>query len=204
MSAKRTKEEIAKYQERLKAGQASDATALAALAFAPEYSDPYELLAELLAENHSDAPVFPRVKTGANSSHRQKVPEFDFPFSALVARPVGKKEIASEPTAQAALDAEWTKLVKARVWDANAPREWSALSAEARKENRTIHVGRVFEICVEKGSELPAGSPGRKYKGRSVFQGNAARDQNFDHAIFQELGSNPASLTASKLTDFYG
>jgi hypothetical protein len=37
-----------------------------------------------------------------------------------------------------------------------------------------------------------------------VFQGNQVRDQNFDWAVFQELGSSPASLTASKISDFYG
>ena len=116
----------------------------------------------------------------------------------------GKKEIDKTPAAKKALDIEWDKLVKAGVWDEKHPREWSALSSEARKNGRTIHIGRVFEICVEKGSELSPGDPGRKYKGRSVFQGNNVKDQNYDHAIFQELGSNPASLTASKLADAYG
>jgi hypothetical protein len=75
---------------------------------------------------------------------------------------------------------------------------------EAKKAGRTIHVGRVFEICVEKGSELPENDPGRKFKGRSVFQGNNVRDQNWNWAEFQELSSAPASMTASKIADFYG
>ena len=136
-----------------------------------------------------DASVFPR-SVAVPAEHRPKIPNHDFPFSALVARPVGKKEIAITPAAQKALDVEWDKLVKAGVWDEQHPREWSELSAEARRTSKTIHVGRVFEICVEKGSELPPGHPGRKFKGRSVFQGNQVRDQNFDWAIFQELGSS--------------
>ena len=65
-------------------------------------------------------------------------------------------------------------------------------------------MGRLFEICVEKGSELPAGSPGRKFKGRTVFQGNRVVDQNWDNAIFQELGSAPAAMSATKMCDAYG
>ena len=46
------------------------------------------------------------------------------------------------------------------------------VSAEARRTGAKAHVGRICEICVEKGSELPYGDPGRKFKGRVVFQGN--------------------------------
>ena len=55
-------------------------------------------------------------------------------------------------------------------------------------------MGKVFEICVEKGSELPLGDPLRKYKGRMVFQGNHVRDENADVALFSELGSSPATM----------
>ncbi|CAE7211965.1 unnamed protein product, partial [Symbiodinium natans] len=34
------------------------------------------------------------------------------------------------------------------------------------------HFGKVFEICSVKGDELPDGHPQKKWKGRSVFQGN--------------------------------
>ena len=51
------------------------------------------------------------------------------------------------------------------------------------------HVGRIFEICVE------------KYKGRVVFQGNQVWDSNFDYAIFQELSSSPATMDAAKAAD---
>ena len=135
------------------------------------------------------------------ASHRPKIPEHCFPFSALVARPVGKKEIQNTPSAQAAMDKEWLKLVNAEVWLPCA-REWSDVVAEARRMNKTVHVGRVFEICVEKGSELPERDPGRKFKGRSVFQGNNVRDHNWNWAEFQELSSAPASMTASKISDF--
>ena len=50
-----------------------------------------------------------------------------------------------------------------------------------------MHVGRIFDICVEKGSELPLGDPARKYKGRVVFQGNQVKDENWEVAMFQDL-----------------
>ena len=40
--------------------------------------------------------------------------------------------------------------------------------------------------------------------GRFVFRGNDVRDQNWEHAIFQELGSSPAAMKAGKSADLYG
>ena len=48
------------------------------------------------------------------------------------------------------------------------------------------------------------GDKNKKFKGRVVFQGNNARDQNWDHAVFQELSSCPATLEASRAADCYG
>ncbi len=65
-------------------------------------------------------------------------------------------------------------------------------------------MGRVFALCVEKGNEIPAGDPARKFQGRAVFQGNNVRHHNWDAAVFQELGSAPASMQASKAADAFG
>eukprot|EP00969_Alexandrium_andersonii_P134934 5969506-Alexandrium_andersonii.AAC.1 len=65
-------------------------------------------------------------------------------------------------------------------------------------------MGYLFCICVEKNSELESTSPLRKYKYRVVFQGNRVVDQNYDAAIFQDLGSTPATLEASRVADAYG
>jgi len=37
-----------------------------------------------------------------------------------------------------------------------------------------------------------------------VFQGNNVRDENSDHALFNELGSSPASMEVAKLLDAFG
>ena len=72
------------------------------------------------------------------------------------------------------------------------------------KQGIIIHIGRVFDLCVEKGYELPIGHEDRKYKGRVVFGGNDVWTQNRDVAIFQELASQPATLEASCAADAYG
>ena len=110
---------------------------------------------------------------------------------AVVARPVGKKELLANPKAQASLDVEWEKLMKKKAWDILSVRDWEDVSREAKKKNKKVHVGKVFEICVEKGSELPANDPLRKFKGRAVFQGNNVKDEavkllyfaNWDQAL---------------------
>ena len=69
---------------------------------------------------------------------------------------------------------------------------------------KSCHLGRLFMLCTQKGSELPVGHCDRKYKGRCVFAGNNVTDQHKDWAIFQDLGSAPASLSAAKAADFHG
>jgi hypothetical protein len=52
----------------------------------------------------------------------------------MVARPVGKKEIASMPAAKAAMDKEWNNLKDKGVWDLSTVQEWSAVAKEAAME----------------------------------------------------------------------
>ena len=136
--------------------------------------------------------------------HRQIHPMATYGLSACVARPVTKREVEAEPAARKAADSEWKRLWDKHVWDHNVVREWSHASAEARRLNKTIHIGRIFGICVEKSSELPKGDPRRKFKYRVVFQGNNVVTQNWEAAMFQDLGSNPSSMQSGKAADCYG
>ena len=120
---------------------------------------------------------------------------------ALVARVVSQAEIDRTPEAKAAMDKEWQKLVDKSCWKV---REYRDVAREAKAKEAKAHFGRIFEICSQKGSELPKGHPEQKWKGRSVFQGNKVSDENNDHAIFAELGSSPASMEAAKIIDVYG
>ena len=99
---------------------------------------------------------------------------------------------------------EWDKLRKAKCWDESDVQEWDDLAKATRAAGTTVHVGRIFEICVEKGAELNNGDPGRKFKGRVVYQGNIVKDENYDMAIFSDLSSAPSSMEAAKAVDAYG
>ena len=48
---------------------------------------------------------------------------------------------------------------------------------KARNSGKKIHLGRLFDICVLKGSELQPGHVNRKWKGRVVFGGNNVNDE---------------------------
>ena len=115
-----------------------------------------------------------------------------------VARPVQKKEMRAQPKAMAAKDKEWGKLWGQAVWDSSVVRGWNEVARSARINDEEVHLGRLFGICVEKGSELPEGDANRKYKYRVVFQGNKVYDQNWEAAIFQDLGSAPATMEAAR------
>ena len=71
-------------------------------------------------------------------------------------------------------------------------------------ERRALaHIGIVFDICVEKNHHLPAGSTGRKFKGRAVYRGNNVRDQDGNWATIHDLASCPSTMAASKIADYY-
>ena len=127
-----------------------------------------------------------------------------FWYSACVARPVDRKERAINAKAMASLDKEWNKLIGQKCWDYASVREWREVAAEADKQGIKAHVGRIFDICVEKNSELPEGDPNRKYKGRVVFEGCHVKDEHNNWAIFSEITSCPATMEAGKAADAFG
>ena len=168
------------------------------------------------AEKTEPVPVMPCVRPAPDEPHREslrevikdKIRELEFKNAlelyAAVARLVSKDEVSRTPKAQEAMDKEWNKLLSRGVWDQSRVCECQEIIAEARSRGETVHLGRIFEACYEKGSELSHDDPRRKFKGRTVFQGNNVHDENWDHALFAEMGSSPASMEAAKVLDAYG
>ena len=74
---------------------------------------------------------------------------------------------------------------------------------DARRQGVSVHLGRICELCYEKGSELAADdeSGDRIFKGRDVFLGDNVKDEYFDYAVFEELGSAPPSMEAARCID---
>ena len=83
-------------------------------------------------------------------------------------------------------------------------REWDDVADEARLASKIANLGYLFGICVEKNSEQPEGRPSIKFKGRVFVQGNRVVDQNWQRAVFTDLGSSLATLDASRAADCYG
>ena len=70
------------------------------------------------------------------------------------------------PEAIAAKKKEWKNLRDKDVWDESTVREWSQVAAAARAGKFTVHMGMLFGLMVEKGSELPEGSDRSDYLSR--------------------------------------
>ena len=159
----------------------------------------------LKASEESDlafASAAPAMET-ADKTQKHRQQDISPIFPACVARPVSKTELFSEPDAIQALKKEWGRLWDKKVWDHDGVREWSEVAREAASQGHEIHMGRLFGLCVEKGSELPKGDKRRKYKYRVVFGGNNILDQTWEQAVFQSLGSSPSSMSAGKFLDYY-
>ena len=150
-----------------------------------------------------EIPAMPCADNYQGEPHRPKIVPFNshswLVMNACVARPVSRKELLQSLPAQASMKAEWD-----RLRDEDKVREWSDIVCEAQKGNYEFNFGYLFGICVEKNSELPPLHPKRKFQGRVVFQGNRVTNQNWEAAIFQDMGLCPATMEASKALDFYG
>ena len=111
-----------------------------------------------------------------------------------------KKERMQNKEAHESVQVEWDKLraIDGGAWDESAPRELRQLLNEHQRNGTNCNWGYVFDICVEKNSELPAGHKLRKFKGRVVFAGNRVKYQNWEVAMFQDLGSCPPAMEAGR------
>ena len=108
------------------------------------------------------------------------------------------------PKAHEAIQLEWDRLRSRKAWDESNPREWDNLAPEAKAMGEEVHAGMVFGFVVEKNSDLPQGDSRRKLQGRVVFQGNNVRNQNWETAVFADVGSSPSSMEAGRLVDAFG
>ena len=95
--------------------------------------------------------IAPRNKAGTK---RERM-GVDTSFFSMVATPIKPSKIEKIPAAKAAVQAEWDKLKRLGCWDEGSVQELSAVKSKAVAIGKKIHVGRIFELCVEKHSELP-------------------------------------------------
>ena len=103
--------------------------------------------------------------TATSIRHSEVDPFIGYP--ACVFQQFTKSEAANDPKAQAALNVEWDKLRRQKVWLEDTVEEIHVVKERALKEGRTGHFGRVFGFAGVKHAELTGDQ--RKYKGRVVF-----------------------------------
>ncbi len=119
----------------------------------------------------------------------------------MVARPVGRKEVESNPEAKGALNKEWNRLRERPMWDEDDGREKRDVAQAAREGGHDVRFGPLHGITVEKRAELVKGDKNRYFKGRVVFLGNQVKDQDDQAALFMDLGNAPATMDASRAAD---
>ena len=91
--------------------------------------------------------------------HWDELDEVTHDQFALFAWVVSQAEIDGSPEAKAAMDKQWQKLVYKSCWLEKKVREYRDVAREAKAKEAKAHFGRIFEICSQKGSELPKGHP---------------------------------------------
>ena len=161
-----------------------------------------ELHEERVRRGQRDAaPAMPVVHEETNEQRARltalywdKLDEVTHDQFALVARVVSQAEIDRTPEAKAAMDKGWQKLVDKSCWLEKKVREYRDVAREAKAKEAKAHFGSIFEICSQKGSELPKGHPEQKWKGRSVFQGNKVSDENNDRGNLKKGWANISSV----------
>ena len=125
-----------------------------------------------------------------NHEHQQQV------VRSLVAQTVNRKDWMQHNEAKAAVQKEWDRLLQKRTWAMpERPQDVTFMDQvirESKASGKQIHLGRLFDICVLKGSELPEGHINRKWKGRVVFGGNQVQDEYGTARPFQRPAQAPA------------
>ena len=126
-------------------------------------------------------------------------------YNAMVSRPVSRHEMLNNPDALASMKKEYGKGFGTRMSSTSpGSRSTMPIVKEYRDKKEEVQLARVHGICVEKNHQLPKDDPRRKFKGRGVLLGNQVKNENFEAALFQDLGNSPATFEASRWADFFG
>ena len=116
----------------------------------PENRDSTDLACGVVTSRLSQSAEYPQMLLRNQPYQHRHGDTTVFWYSACVARPVDRKERAINAKAMAALDREWNKLIAQKCWDYASVREWREVAAGADRQGIKAHVGRIFDICVEK------------------------------------------------------
>ena len=122
--------------------------------------------------------------------------------SAMVTKLLSRAEMLSSPQALEAVRKEADGLRAVPVWDEQNPREFADVQAEARRTGTKVHFGKLMSIASIKFYELAQHL--QKMKGRIVYRGDCAKDEEGAAAVYRELGANPTSVQGLNACMAYG
>ena len=77
------------------------------------------------------------------------------------------------PKALEAVKAEWACLRARTVWDEARPRTIGSVKADAKRDNKTSHIGRLFDLFDEKHIEFPEHA--RRYTESIIVDGTMSQ-----------------------------
>ena len=121
---------------------------------------------------------------------------------AAVTKLLSRAEMLADPAALKAVQDEARGLEAAGTWDLESVREYADVKAEAQKSGISVHFGQLMSIASIKFWELAKHL--QKTKGRIVYRGDCAKDENGAAAVYQELGANPTSVQGLNACIAYG
>ena len=122
--------------------------------------------------------------------------------NALVPKLLSRAEMLASPEALAAIRSEADGLRSVPVWDEQRPREFKDVQSEARASGTKVHFGKLMTIASIKFYELAKHL--QKVKGRIVYRGDCAKDEEGAAAVYRELGANPTSVQGLNACMAYG
>ena len=121
---------------------------------------------------------------------------------AMVTKLLSRAEMLASPEALAAVRAEADGLRSVPTWDEDHPREFEDVRSESRKSGVKVHFGKLMTIASIKFYELAKHL--QKMKGRIVYRGDRAKDEEGAAAVYRELGANPTSVQGLNACMAYG
>ena len=121
---------------------------------------------------------------------------------AMVTRLLERAETLANPKALEAIRKEANGLLSKGTWDIRTVMEKANLLSQAKSSNEKLHVGSLMTICSEKFAEMEEAL--RILKGRVVYRGDSAKDQDGTAAIYQNLTASPTSIAAANANIAYG
>ena len=104
--------------------------------------------------------------------------------------------------ARAAIQKEGLALIGVGTWDESTVQEKSDLISNAHKSNEKVIIGELMTICSIKHHECDPAE--WLHKGRIVYRGDCARDEEGAPAVYQELAATPTTVVDINANIAYG